>query len=74
MYKPMAKRRWGYYALPILHGERLVGKVDASADREHGRLVVHAVHEDVTFSAALRAAVDREIGSLATLLGLRESR
>lgn len=74
MYKPKAKRRWGYYALPILHGDRLVGKVDAAADRDRGRLVVHAIHEDDEFSTTLRAAVDREIGSLAGLLGLRESR
>ncbi len=33
MYKPAARRRWGYFALPILHDDRLVGKVDATADR-----------------------------------------
>ncbi|HEU4913128.1 MAG TPA: crosslink repair DNA glycosylase YcaQ family protein, partial [Actinomycetes bacterium] len=33
MYKPVAKRRWGYWAMPVLHGDRLVGKVDATADR-----------------------------------------
>lgn len=26
MYKPAAKRRWGYFALPIVYGDRLVGK------------------------------------------------
>jgi hypothetical protein len=37
MYKPAAKRRWGYFALPILHGDRLVGKLDADADRKASR-------------------------------------
>ncbi len=71
MYKPKAKRRWGYYALPVLHGDRLVGKVDAAADRPRGRLVVHAIHEDEPFTASLRTAVCREIDSLAARLGLR---
>ncbi|MGN6415303.1 DNA glycosylase AlkZ-like family protein [Flexivirga sp.] len=74
MYKPKPKRRWGYWALPILHGDRLVGKLDTTADRSRGRLVVHAIHEDVEFSASLRSAVDREIRALATFLGLREER
>ena len=38
MYKPVTKRRWGYYALPILYGDRLVGKLDATADRTAGVL------------------------------------
>ena len=44
MYKPAAKRRWGYFALPILYGDRLVGKLDATADRKAGVLRVDAVH------------------------------
>jgi uncharacterized protein len=70
MYKPAAKRRWGYYALPILHGDRLVGKVDATADRPGGVLRVDAVHEDVPFTKAMTVAVRRELASLADFLGL----
>ena len=70
MYKPQAKRRWGYWALPVLHGDRLVGKLDATAERDRGVLRVDAVHEDEPFDATLRAAVDAEIESLATWLDL----
>ena len=70
MYKPKDKRRWGYFALPILHLDRLVGKLDATADRKGGRLVVNAIHEDVPFSKAMTDAVRREIADLATWLGL----
>ncbi|HZC31067.1 MAG TPA: crosslink repair DNA glycosylase YcaQ family protein, partial [Gaiellaceae bacterium] len=65
MYKPAAKRRWGYYALPILHGDRLVGKLDAAADRKAGVLRVNAIHEDVAFSRAVATAVSKEIDDLA---------
>jgi uncharacterized protein len=70
MYKPAAKRRWGYWALPILYGDRLVGKLDAAADRTYGVLRVHAIHEDVPFSRATYAAVHREIRALADWMGL----
>jgi uncharacterized protein len=70
MYKPAARRRWGYFALPILHGDRLVGKLDATADRDVGVLRVDAVHQDAPFSPALTAAVDQEIKDLAHWLGL----
>jgi uncharacterized protein len=70
MYKPAAKRRWGYYALPILDGDRLVGKVDATADRRAGVLRVDAIHEDDAFDRALSEAVDREISDLAAWLDL----
>ena len=70
MYKPAAKRRWGYFALPILHGDRLVGKLDATADRKAAVLRVHAIHEDVSFSPAVTKAVRKEIDDLAAWLGL----
>ncbi|NUO55699.1 MAG: winged helix-turn-helix domain-containing protein [Hamadaea sp.] len=68
MYKPVAKRRWGYFALPILHGDRLVGKVDATSDHKRGVLRVDAIHEDIPFTRKLSAEVQREIEDLADFL------
>ena len=70
MYKPAASRRWGYFALPVLYGDRLVGKLDAAADRKAGVLRVNALQWDIEPSKAIAAAVDREIHDLATWRGL----
>ena len=74
MYKPAATRRWGYFALPVLHEDRLIGKMDATADRKASRLDVHALHQDVPFSPVMTAAVHAEIDVLAQWLGLKEVR
>ena len=70
MYKPAAKRRWGYFALPVVHLDRLVGKVDATADRKASVLRVNAIHEDVRFSRTMTSAVQTELEDLASWLGL----
>ena len=70
MYKPAAKRRWGYFALPILHGDRLVGKLDAKADHKASVLRVNAIHEDVKFTRAMTKGVQSELEDLASWLGL----
>ena len=70
MYKPAANRRWGYYALPILHGDQLIGKLDAVADRKASVLRVKAIHEDVAFSRVMRSAVLAEVDDLASWTGL----
>jgi len=70
MYKPAAKRRWGYFALPILHHDRLVGKLDAIADRKASVLRVNAIHEDVKFTRMIARAVQAELDDLASWLGL----
>ncbi len=70
IYKPAAKRRWGYFALPILYADRLVGKLDATAARKDGMLRVDAIHQDVPFSKTMTAAVSAEIRNLAHWLEL----
>lgn len=70
-FVPEAQRRHGYYVLPILEGERLVGRLDPKLHREQGRLEVRAlwwepgVRESKGRRAALEAALDR----LARLVG-----
>jgi uncharacterized protein YcaQ len=73
MYKPAAKRRWGYFALPILHGDRLVGKLDAVVDRKASVLRVNAIHEDVKFPRATAKAVQAQVDELAAWLGLNDA-
>ena len=70
MYKPADKRRWGYFALPILYRDRLVGKLDAIADRKASVLRVNAIHEDVKHTRAISAAVEAELEDLAAWLEL----
>jgi uncharacterized protein YcaQ len=71
MYKPAAQRRFGFYALPVLHGDRLVGKVDATSDAPASVLRVHRIYEDEPFTPQLTDAVHRELESLAEMLRLQ---
>jgi uncharacterized protein YcaQ len=74
IYTPKAKRRWGYYVLPILHGDRLIGRVDPTFDRTAGRLTLNAVmaEPDAPRNVRTARAVRRAISDLAAFLGARE--
>jgi uncharacterized protein YcaQ len=43
MYVPQAKRQYGYYVLPILRGERIVGRIEPVHDRRAGELRVQGL-------------------------------
>ena len=72
VYKPAPQREYGYYVLPFLYGDRLVGRADLKADRAEGVLRVRAFHLEpkVRPSGALEAAFDKALGRLGRVLGL----
>lgn len=75
IYVPAARRVHGYYVLPFLLGDALVGRVDARADRTTGVLRVPAVHwEPGRGDGAERAELAAELESLAGFLGLESVR
>jgi len=71
-YVPPAKRTYGYYVMPFLHGDRLIGRVDLRARRAEGELTVIALHPepDVTFDDWHLTALARQFEQLASWLGL----
>ena len=74
IYVPKAKRRYGYYVLPILNGDRLIGRVDPRMDRQRRRLIVNAVHAEpgAPPTRAAGGAVREAIEKLAEFTGARE--
>jgi uncharacterized protein YcaQ len=72
VYKPAPQRRYGYYVLPLLWRDRIVGRADLKSERGDGTLVVKAFHveDGVRRSAALDDALDRALDRLRAVIGL----
>ena len=74
IYVPPAKREYGYYVLPILHGDQLIGRIDPKMDRKTRTLHIYNVYAEL--GAPKNKKVVREIGkaaaSLATFLGAKQ--
>ncbi len=74
MFFPEEKRKFGYYVLPILWGDRLIGRVDPSMDRKNEKLMINSVHAepgapgDKEVSSKIRETIEQ----LAEFLGAKE--
>jgi uncharacterized protein YcaQ len=66
MYVPKAKREFGYYVLPILRGDRLIGRIDPVLDRKTGVLKVNSVHWE---PGVKRVSLQRPLRDLAKFIG-----
>jgi uncharacterized protein YcaQ len=71
IYVPRDLREHGYWAMPILHGERLIGRVDPALDRREKSLVINAmsVESDAPRGGAVGRAIRSAIEDLATFVG-----
>jgi uncharacterized protein YcaQ len=69
IYVPKTKRQYGYFVLPILHGDRLIGRIDPRFDRRTGVLHVSGVYAEPGAPASEGSAVRGAIEELASWLG-----
>lgn len=73
IYTPQDKRVYGYYVLPFLHNERICARIDLRAERAHGRLAVHAVHEEAPgLDEEGMFALAQNLRQMAAWLGLEQ--
>jgi uncharacterized protein YcaQ len=74
IYTPKAKRQYGYFVMPVLHGDRLIGRIDPAYDRKAKRLTVHAQHWEpgTKRNRTLERTVSGAVEALAAWLGARE--
>jgi uncharacterized protein YcaQ len=72
MYVPKAKREYGYYVLPILRGDRLIGRIEPVHDRKAGVLRVNGVFAEPGAPDSAGVGIARAVRRLAKWLGAKE--
>ncbi len=74
IYVPEVKRQYGYYVLPILHGDRLIGRIDSRMDRKSGTYTVNAVYAepDAPMDASVGADIHQTLVDFSRFLGAKK--
>lgn len=72
VYTPEAKRQYGYYVLPILYGERLIGRIDVRAVRKQNTLTVYKLWLEQDVPAAFDGALNEVLERFRLYLGLKK--
>ena len=72
VYKREHERAYGYYVLPLLSGDRIVGRADLKADRREGVLQVRRFHREPSVRGNAEAKLERAAVRLARVLGLEK--
>jgi uncharacterized protein YcaQ len=72
IYVPPAKREFGYYVMPVLHGERLIGRIDPVFDRKTRTFCVNAIYTEPDAPPGAAAGVARAIRDLARWVGAKQ--
>jgi uncharacterized protein YcaQ len=76
VYKPVAKRKFGYYVLPILYGDRLIGRFDPVFDRKTGELLLKGWwwEEDMFMTDEMVSALEECLTAFLSYVGAKRIR
>ena len=74
IYVPKAKRRYGYYVIPILHGDQIIGRIDPKMDRKKKRLVINEIYAEPSAPMTVETSwtIAGSLEELASFLGAKE--
>jgi uncharacterized protein YcaQ len=73
-YTPKHKRKYGYYVMPILYGDRLIGRLDPIMDRKNSVLTIQALHLEptITMTPEIEREINKATEELAQFLGAQK--